>query len=192
MRNILYLHGFCASSKSWKAQIVKNAMAEKDLLDYFFCPDLHFQPKKAIQQVFEIVERHENLGIIGSSLGAHYASVAAETYIDKNIPVVLLNPAVIAKIDLSLFLGEHENLYSAEKFNFTESDAKDLKNQIVPPTPSRYWLLQELGDEVLNPSDAQAWFCGAKTTLFAGGDHSFTRFADCVAEILAWIANFPR
>ena len=189
MRNILYLHGFCASSQSWKAQIVKQKMAQKGLSQHFFCPDLHFQPKKAIQQVFEMVEKHQLIGIIGSSLGGHYASVVAEKY---DLPAVLINPAVIANIDLALFLGEHKNFYSAQKFLFTESDAIDLKNQIVLPNPKRYWLLQELGDEVLNPTDAQQWFQGAKTTLFAGGNHSFSRFEECVDEILAWIDNFPR
>lgn len=189
MRDILYLHGFCASSQSWKAQIVQKTMAQKGLLEHFFCPDLHFEPRRAILQVFEIVEKHPNIGVIGSSLGGHYASVAAEKY---NLPAALINPAVIAKIDLSLFLGEHQNLYHAEKFVFKESDAKDLKNQIVRPNPKRYWLLQELGDEVLNPKDAQEWFKGAQTTLFEGGNHSFTRFAENVDAILAWLFDFPR
>ena len=191
MRKILYLHGFCANSQSWKAQIVKNAMEKKGFSDSFFCPDLHFQPKRAIAQIFEIIEKNadSDFGLIGSSLGGHYASVAAEKY---NFPAVLVNPAVIAHIDLALFLGEHENLYTAQKFEFTESDAADLKNQIVKPNPKRYWLLQESGDEVLNPLHAQKWFAGAKSTILEGGDHRFTRFPDFVCEILAWLFDFPR
>ncbi len=187
MRSILYLHGFCASSQSWKAQILKKYLAERGLSRLFLCPDLSHQPKTALLQVWECIEKNPHVALMGSSLGGHYASVAAEKF---NLPAVLLNPAVVGKIDPSLFLGEHQNFYTLEKFVFTRNDANDLLAQGVRPTPSRYWLLQELGDEVLNPQDAQNWFFGAKTTLLEGGDHSFTRFAEVLPFLLEWLWAF--
>lgn len=187
MRSILYLHGFCASSQSVKAKMVQQALNERHLAHLFCCPDLSFHPQQALHQVLDCIEKNPNVGLIGSSLGGHYASVAAEKY---NLPAVLINPAVIDKINLALFVGEHQNWHTSEKFTFTQNDAAILQKQVVVPNPKRYWLLQELADEVLNPQHAQEWFLGAKTTLLDGGNHHFVHFGHFLPFILDWLWHF--
>ena len=51
-------------------------------------------------------------------------------------------------------------------------------------TPVRYWLLAEEGDEVLDYRLAVARYAGCRQTVLPGGDHSFTRFPDFVAQII--------
>ncbi len=84
---------------------------------------------------------------MGSSLGGHYANHLAEKY---GLPAVLVNPAVVERLDLALFVGEHANFHTDERFVFTAEHAAQLLAQVRRPTPGRYWLLLEEGDEVLD------------------------------------------
>ncbi|MGB8249247.1 MAG: YqiA/YcfP family alpha/beta fold hydrolase, partial [Azonexus sp.] len=52
------------------------------------------------------------------------------------------------------------------------------------PTPGRYWLLSETGDEVLDWRQAAEFYAGCRQTVLPGGDHSFTRFPDFIPQIL--------
>ncbi len=48
----------------------------------------------------------------------------------------------------------------------------------------KYWLLVETGDEVLDYRLAVAKYNDARKTVLEGGDHSFTRWADYLDEII--------
>jgi len=119
--------------------------------------------------------------LVGSSLGGHYANHLAEKH---GLKAVLINPAVTASLDLGLFVGDHANFHTGEAFTFTAAHAGQLKAQVRRPTPERYWLLAETGDEVLDVRQAQAFYAGCRQTVLPGGDHSFTQFPEYIPQII--------
>ena len=80
--------------------------------------------------------------------------------------------------------GHYANHLAEKRFTFTAAHAAQLEAQVSKPTPSRYWLLSEAGDEVLNWRQAAAFYAGCRQTVLPGGDHSFTRFPDFMPQIL--------
>lgn len=181
---ILYLHGFCSSPASWKSRLLGEEMARRGLAEHFACPQLSPVPAEAMAAVSALIEAADGpLTLVGSSLGGHYANHLAEKY---GLKAVLINPAVVDALDLGLFLGEHANFHTGEAFSFTENHAIQLKSQLRPPTPARYWLLLEEGDEVLDWRQAQAFYSACRQTVLPGGDHSFTKFPDFVPQIIEY------
>lgn len=181
---IIYLHGFCSSPASWKSRLLGEEMARRGLAEHFACPQLSPVPAEAMAAVSAMIEGAEGpLTLVGSSLGGHYANHLAEKY---GLNAVLINPAVVDALDLGLFLGEHANFHTGAAFSFTEIHAVQLKSQLRPPTPARYWLLLEEGDEVLDCRQAQAYYRACRQTVLPGGDHSFTKFPDFVPQIIEY------
>lgn len=188
---IVYLHGFCSSPASWKARLLAGAMARRGMAGQFVCPQLSPVPDAAMASVGRLIEAADGpVTLVGSSLGGHYANFLAEKYA---LSAVLINPAVLQGdvlrgavdyLDLAKFVGEHTHFHSAESFRFTASHAAQLKAQIRRPTASRYWLLLETGDEVLDYRQAQDFYAGCRQTVLAGGDHSFVNFAEFVPQII--------
>ena len=97
---------------------------------------------------------------------------------------VLVNPAAVDRINLQKFEGEHANFHTGERFIFTPEHSAQLRAQLAPPTPTRYWLLTEEGDEVLDWRDARDYYAGCRQTILHGGDHSFTQFPHFIPQIL--------
>jgi len=182
MAGILYLHGFRSSPQSFKARAVGEAMAAKGLGGDFFCPALSHVPQEAMAQAERILAGRPDLTLAGSSLGGYYATWLAERH---GLRAVLINPAVVAHLSLADYVGPQTNLYSGEVFEFTREHVAQLQAMEVRVlTPERYWLLVEEGDEVLDYRQAVARYQGARQTVLAGGDHSFTRFVEFVPQIL--------
>jgi predicted esterase YcpF (UPF0227 family) len=181
---IVYLHGFCSSPASWKSRLLAEAMARRGLAGHFICPQLSPVPDQAVASVSRLIEGAEGkVTLVGSSLGGHYANHLAEKH---GLNAVLINPAVVDGLDLATFVGDHANFHSGERFTFTEAHAAQLKAQVARPTPERYWLLLEEGDEVLDYRQAQAFYAGCRQTVLPGGDHSFTKFPDFVPQIIEY------
>ena len=180
---ILYLHGFCSSPESWKAKVLGEAMRARGLADRFFCPALSPVPNEAIAQAEAMIEaRDDELTLVGSSLGGFYATWLAEKY---DLHAVLINPAVKAPVSLEKYLGTQTNLHTHESFEFTLEHVAQLRALEVPEiTPSRYLLMVETGDEVLDYREAVARYAGCSQCVFPGGDHSFTRFPECVGQLI--------
>jgi len=179
---ILYLHGFCSSPASWKSRLLAEAMARRGLAANFDCPQLPPEPDAAVAGVSQLIERAAGpVTLVGSSLGGHYANHLAEKY---GLNAALINPATVDRLDLTKFVGEHHNFHSGEHFTFTPEHAAQLKAQVTRPTPGRYWLLLEEGDEVLDYRQARDFYAGCRQTVLPGGDHSFTRFPDFVGQLI--------
>ena len=111
---ILYLHGFCSSPASWKARLLGEEMARCGLAAHFVCPALSPVPAQAIADLSRFLESvGRPVTLIGSSLGGHYASYLAAQF---DLPAVLINPAVVSVLSAELFIGEHSNFHSGERF----------------------------------------------------------------------------
>jgi predicted esterase YcpF (UPF0227 family) len=189
---ILYLHGFTSGPASLKARMLGERAAERGV--EFVCPQLPHSPRAAIELAEDIVARKvgagETVALVGSSLGGCYATYLAERH---RLRAVLVNPAVVAHIALEKFLGPQQNLYSGERFEFTRQHIAELAALDVPhlSRPENFWLLVETGDEVLDYRQAVARYVGARQTVLSGGDHSFTRWADCLDPILEFVDERP-
>ena len=135
---LLYLHGFCSSPASWKARLLADTLAARGQSGQWLCPSLPHHPEAAITLCRKLIDQCQGpVTVIGSSLGGHYANYLAETC---DLKAILVNPAVIARMDLSRFIGSHENFHTGETFRFSPTDADQLRQQSCTPTPDRYWV----------------------------------------------------
>ncbi|MCL2635101.1 MAG: alpha/beta fold hydrolase [Betaproteobacteria bacterium] len=179
---ILYLHGFRSSPGAVKPRLLADEMTRRGLAGQFLCPQLSPAPDEAVAHLSRLIEAcRRPLTLVGSSVGGHYANHLAEKY---DLAAVLINPAVIARLDAKRFVGEHLPFAGGPAFRFTPEHARQLAVQVKPPTPERYWLLLETGDEVLDYRQAQDFYFGCRQSVFEGGDHSFTRFSQLLPQIL--------
>lgn len=182
---ILYLHGFNSSPTSLKARRLADALAIRGLGDRIFCPALSHVPDEAIAQAEAIIESQPgSLTLVGSSLGGFYATFLAERH---GLRAALINPLVALPLLSDSFIGEHLNLYTGERFNFTAEHVEQLwALETARVTPESYLLLVETGDEVLDYRQAVARYAGCRQRVFEGGDHSFTHFAEWLPELLEY------
>jgi len=187
---ILYLHGFTSGPQSRKVLALAARMTQRGCADRLLCPQLPASPAAAIALADDILAKVGAGGtatatLVGSSLGGYYATHLAERH---GLKAVLVNPAVVAAIELERYLGPQTWLYTGEPFEFTPRHIDELRALEVPALadPARYWLLAEQGDETLDYRQAVARYAGAKQTVLPGGDHSFTRWEDYLDEILAF------
>ena len=190
---ILYLHGFTSGPQSKKVQLLAARMAQRGCADRLLCPQLPASPQDAIALAENLIAKvsldETALTVVGSSLGGFYATHLAEKY---GLQAVLINPAVVAALELERYLGPQTWLYTGESFELTRQHIDALRALEVPrlADPSRYWLLAEEGDATLDYRQAVARYAGAKQTVLSGGDHSFTRWEDYLDAVLAF-AGLP-
>ena len=183
---ILYLHGFRSAPASKKSQQLRAFMADKRIADLFNCPQLPVSPREAIALCDALISAATTpVTLVGSSLGGSYATHLVERH---GVKAVLVNPAVPAHICLADHLGWQTNLFTGESFEFTRAHIGELETLEVPrlAKPERYWLMVETGDEVLDYRQAVSKYAGARQTVLAGGDHSFTRWGDYLDDLLAF------
>lgn len=184
---ILYLHGFTSGPQSRKVQALAARMAERGLGNRLIAPQLPASPAAAIALADGIIQKvgagGTALTLAGSSLGGYYATHLAEKH---RLNAVLINPAVVAALELERYLGRQTWLYSGETFDFTRQHIAELAALEVPrlADPNRYWLLAEAGDETLDYRQAVTRYAGARQTVLPGGDHSFTRWDDYLDGII--------
>ncbi|MBV7537356.1 esterase [Duganella sp. sic0402] len=184
---ILYLHGFRSSPQSMKARVVVERMAALGLADQVRSPQLPASPKLAIELALSLVKDvpAEALSIIGSSLGGYYATWLAERIGCK---AVLLNPAIVPRVNLDQHVGVTTQYHSDEPFEFKREYINELHALEVPQIsqPERYFLVAATGDEVLDYRDMLAHYRGARQHLIQGSDHAISEFPDYVDEVLAF------
>ena len=191
---IVYLHGFRSSPQSAKAQAMVRAVdaLPASARPKLVVPDLGHAPAEAIAKVLAIVGRERRdgatLAFVGSSLGGYYATHLAERL---DARAVLINPAVRPYEDLAPYKGLQTNMYSGESFTVTDAHFDELRALAVEriTRPSRYFLLVQSGDEVLDWREAVAHYAGAFQFVQGGGDHAFQGFDAQIPAILRFAAH---
>ena len=178
---IIYLHGFNSSAQSHKAQVLARFMREQGLAAEYACPDLPPLAKDAIRQI-EKLKLGPDSCFVGSSLGGFYATYLVEKH---GARAVLVNPAIDPHVGLRAYLGTQRNLHTGEPYELTEAHLEEWKKLYVPRvTPSRYLLIVETGDEVLDYRRAVKRYAGAGKLVVDGGDHSLQSFPRHLPRIL--------
>jgi uncharacterized protein len=177
---IVYLHGFNSSPRSHKAQVMRRFMEEHGLGEEFACPALPTFAREAIRAVNPLLKGKPCL--VGSSLGGFYATYLAEKH---GLKAVLLNPAIDPHIGLRAYLGAQKNLHTGEPYELTEAHLRGWEElEVKRVTPSRYLLVVETGDEVLDYRRALERYAGAAQIVVPGGDHGLQSFPQHLARIL--------
>ena len=174
--HLFYIHGFNSSPQSAKARLLGDAVQAKAGVRYHV-PALPYDPQKAVAILEEAIRQclPEPVGLVGSSMGGFYGTCMAEKFA---LPLVLVNPAVRPYELLRDYLGENENIYTGEKYSFTEEHIRQLKNLDVEPVtrPERYLLLTQTADEVLDYRQGVEKYAGCRQIVEAGGSHGFDGF----------------
>jgi len=187
LKAIVYLHGFISSPLSKKAVMLGDYLRGQAPDVRYAVPELHHRPAQALGQIEAACADvpAADLTLVGSSLGGYYATVMAERLGCK---AALLNPAVHPHTHFRKFLGPQRNMYTGETFELTPAHVDDLRDMDLAAIsrPSRYWLIVETGDEVLDYREAVAFYAGAFQTVEQGGDHSLMSFHEYVPDLVKW------
>lgn len=179
---LIYIHGFNSSPASAKAQLVQARMAALGQGAHFLAPAMPHSPAQAATLLDSLAERHPGAALVGSSLGGYYATWIAEKH---GARAALLNPAVRPYDLLGAHVGEQQNLYTGERYEFTARHVDELRAlEVATITPARYLLLAATGDEVLDYHLAVARYRGCRQIVIEGGDHGLSAFADYVDTVL--------
>ena len=181
----IYLHGFNSSPASFKARLVRERLAAAGRAAEFTAPHLPHEPMQAIAAIEREVAIHapDDVTLIGSSLGGHYATWIAERH---GVRAALVNPAIAPHRLLASVLGPQRNLYSGETYELTQAHLDQLRVLEIEriTRPERYLLIVAMGDEVLDSRMALEKYRHAIQIVHAGGDHGFAEFERYVDAVL--------
>ncbi len=180
-QRFIYLHGFNSSPASGKAQefagyFNKYFAAHADRPDLQI-PALPFDPSAAMGMLERMVSEAGNCFLVGSSLGAYYATWLLEKYGGR---AALINPAVSPARNLDPgMIGRHGNYHTGEENELTAAHVDFLRTLETTSLkkPENYLLLVQTGDELLDYREAVKKYAGARQVIQEGGNHGFENFA---------------
>lgn len=189
MSLLLYIHGFLSSPRSHKAQQVEAWLKHNRPEISYACPALTAYPDQAIASLEASVEgalaqQPQPVYLLGSSLGAYYATYLAEKY---NLPAVLVNPAVAPYRLIGEYLDKDlKNYHSQERYRLDNGHIERLRSLETGRLqyPGNFWLMVQTGDETLDHRDAVEKYRGCRQLVEEGGDHSFQQFERWLPDIL--------
>ena len=183
---IIYIHGFNSSPASFKAKCLHDRFAAFRRAHEVVAPALPPSPAAAAQLLEALAREHPEAALVGSSLGGFYATWLAERF---NLRAVLVNPAVRPYDLLAGEVGRQTNFHTGEAYDFTLEHIAELRElEVDAIDPSRYLLMVETGDEVLDYRHAVERYRGSQQLVIKGGDHGFSDFADYLDQVLEFCA----
>lgn len=197
MTTIIYLHGFLSSPQSVKAQqTIDYANKHHPDVD-MLVPQIPNTIDFAVSYLESVIDKHfiqtsKPLLCIGSSMGGFLSNWLLEKYSDKpDSKAVLVNPAVAPYNLMQDYLGEHTNPYSQERFCVDTHHIDVLRQleSVKVSNPSRYKLLLQTGDEVLNYQLAESRYKGASIHIEQGGDHSFVDYHQHLGDVFRFLLS---
>lgn len=192
---IVYIHGFCSSSKAIKAQILDRIISEEYKEISFVSAEFSDSFSVGMKQLENLIEslcgKDRNVCIVGSSLGGFYALSLSIRY---SLKAALVNPCLNPSYFLKRYdyLGkELENFDTGNKFIISQSDIllmEKLEKEQVDYDSSLISVFLQKGDEVLDYRVACEFFSkyGAQTLeVQEGGSHRYDNFEETVGRIIA-------
>lgn len=187
---LIYLHGFLSSPGTRKAALLADYLRAHNLPIELQIPVLPDKPHPAMQaaEAAVIAARASDcasIGLIGSSMGGFYATILAQRYA---LRAVLINPTVQPQRLIADYLGPQHNPYTGVDFELERADVVELQ-RISPALtrPELFWLLTQMGDEVLDYRDAMNFYAGCRQTIEPDGDHQFQNFERHLPDIVEFL-----
>ncbi len=177
----LYIHGFNSSPQSYKVRQLQSWLSDLDRADRLLVPNLPYPPAAAVALLEALLSDYcsRPLVLLGSSLGGFYATWLTEKFAAQQpLRCVLINPAVRPFELLDAWLGENENIYTHERYLLTREHLQQLQALHCPQLadPSRYLLLTQTGDEVLDYRQGVEKYRESAQLVTPGGEHGFANF----------------
>ncbi|HMN22349.1 MAG TPA: YqiA/YcfP family alpha/beta fold hydrolase [Ottowia sp.] len=187
--HLLYLHGFRSSPRSTKAQQVAARVRARHPEVHWWCPQLPASPHEAAELIAQGIADwpHEQMAVIGSSLGGYYATWVAER---QGCRAVVLNPAVDPARDLAVQVGQQTAWHEpSEQFLFRHEYVSELRALHAGPLadPTHYLAVIAKGDEVLDWREMAQRYAGARIRLLEGSNHALSDFSEHLDEVLAFV-----
>lgn len=186
---LLYIHGFNSSPLSLKAQVMAEYCKQHRPDIRVEIPQMPCYPAQAAAFIDDLVsslKQDYTIGLVGSSLGGYISTWLNSRH---QLPAVLVNPAVKPYELLADYLGKQVNPYTCEQYWLEPQHINELRamnvEQLVDPT--QFWLLQQMGDEVLDYRQAVAKYAESKQTIEPNGDHSFVDFERFPADVIQFL-----
>ena len=180
----MYLHGFNSSPESFKARLVRERLVAAGRAAEFSAPHLPHEPMQAVAAIEACLRRaSDDVTLIGSSLGGHYATWIAERH---GVRAALINPAIAPHRLLAAALGPQKNLYTGETYELTAKHLDELRALEIEriTRPERYLLIVAMGDEVLDIRVALEKYRHAIQIVHPGGDHGFAEFERYIDAVI--------
>ncbi len=181
---IIYIHGFGSSGHGGKAILFREYFEEEVI-----APSLSYVPNLAIdtlEQIIEmLLEKEENIGLVGSSLGGYYAIYLANKY---DLKAVLINPAIYPYRTLDK-IGMARNYYDESSFEITNSHIQSLKALEVNDIKNQenFMTLLQTDDEVLDYNEAVQKLPNSELVIEEGGSHSFENIESFFRKISVFL-----
>ncbi len=177
MKNLLInVHGFLSSHESEKINDLRQCIIDNFKSIDFISPKLPNTPELAVELIQKIITEKRNdydaIGLVGHSLGGYFSTYIAS---NNNIKAVLVNPVVRGYEIMCEFFGECQNPHTNEVFEINEQDIEYLLSINIETIADkgRFLLMLQMGDEILDPKDALAYYQGCTTIMEQGGNHDF-------------------
>jgi predicted esterase YcpF (UPF0227 family) len=186
---LLYIHGFNSSPLSLKAQVMAEYCKQHRPDIRVEIPQMPCYPAQAAAFIDDLVsslKQDYTIGLVGSSLGGYISTWLNSRH---QLPAVLVNPAVKPYELLADYLGEQVNPYTCEQYWLEPQHINELRAMNVEQLvdPKQFWLLQQMGDEVLDYRQAVAKYAESKQTVEPNGDHSFVDFERFPADVIQFL-----
>jgi len=181
---IIYIHGFGSSGLGGKASLFKDYFE-----DEVITPSLSYVPSLAIntlEQLIEmLLEKEENVSLVGSSLGGYYSIYLANKY---DLKAVLINPAIYPYKTLDKE-GTAMNYYDSSSFEVTKEHINSLKSfeVIEIENQENFLTLLQMDDEVLDYNEAVEKLPNSELVIEEGGNHSFENIESYFRKIYSFL-----
>ena len=181
---IIYIHGFGSSGHGGKATLFREYFE-----DEVIAPSLSYVPNLAIdtleQMIEMLIDKDENVSLVGSSLGGYYSIYLANKY---NLKAVLINPAIYPYKTLDK-VGMATNYYDGTSFEITRNHIEALKSFEVENIirQDNFLTLLQTDDEVLDYTEAEEKLSESELVIEEGGNHSFENIESFFRKISVFL-----
>ncbi len=183
---LIYLHGLNSSGSAAKAVVFRERLAPLPVLSPSYPAHRPHAAVTRLRQYLEQQARHQELALIGSSMGGFYGQFLARLLPVRHL--YLINPALRPWELLPRHLGPQYNPATGEHYELTMEVAQATRSyrvdQVCDGVATTLFLDQ--GDGLIDYRIAAELYrrC-ARVHAYPGGDHLFQHMAEAVALIRA-------
>jgi predicted esterase YcpF (UPF0227 family) len=186
---IIHIHGFLSSHRAERVKLLEHYISEYGLDMEVISPCLSENPQPALDELESLIQKQVRLGrevfLVGHSMGGYYATYLSCKY---QLKAVLINPVVRGYEIMCEFFGEGYNPHTERQYTIAEDDIAFLVSINLEKItyPNLIFVLQEKGDEIVDPQEVIEYFGECRLLLEDGGCHDFEHFDKYVATIVAF------